>query len=119
MGLAYRGSRPQVEAAVTGVPYVPPPKETDPWCCKERLNEMGQEFLEPITARLGIPYLDLTEALIAKEKESGKRHHWVDDGHYNEIGHAAAAEAMAAWVEGIWRGQAGLAGSEGDGQGRR
>lgn len=102
LALAWRGSRRRTAAAAAGTTYTPPPKEADPYCVAERSDEIGREFLGPITRRLGIPYLDLTEALIATEREMGRRHFWVDDGHYNEVGHAAAAEAMVEWVEELW-----------------
>lgn len=110
LALAYFRNQPVIEAAWTGSSYTPLAKEEDPYCFAERVNEMGNEFLEPMARRLGIPYLDLTKALIAEEKETGKRHRWADDGHYNEVGHAATAKAMAQWVEQVVHDQKPVAG---------
>jgi len=105
LALAYRGSRSEIEAAERGERYTPPPSEVDPYCVGQRRDEMGKDFLEPITDRLGIPYLDLTPALIAKVKGTGRHHVIPGNLHWNDVGHAAAGEALAAWIESLWRDQ--------------
>lgn len=103
--LAYYGSRPEIHAALENTVHVPPPKEVDPYCIAERLDEMGREFLEPMANRLQIPYLDLTAAMVDGVRETGQRHDFPDDVHYSPAGHAFAAKAIAAWVEDILAGR--------------
>ena len=97
--LVYRGHLPEIEAAEGGPAYQPPPSESDPYCLDKRIFEMGKDFLAPIAKRLEIPYLDLTEALITKVRETGRPHNFQDDDHYNELGHAVAADEMARLVD--------------------
>lgn len=97
--LAYYGSSKEIHAAFDGIPYEPLPKESDPYCIAERLDEMGKEFLVPICMRLEIPYLDLTPALVAHVRKTGQRHDFPDDLHYNQIGHAIVADAIVPWAE--------------------
>ena len=99
--LVYRGNLPEIKAAERSVPFNRLPKEKDPFCVNERVGEMGREFLAPIAARLDIPYLDLTEPLIAHFRSTQQAHNFSDDDHFNEIGHAVAAESMAARVQPI------------------
>lgn len=99
--LVYRGNLPEIDAVENGVSFTPIPRERDPFCLNERVTDMGQDFLAPIAARQKIPYLDLTQPLIAKIRETGRPHNYPDDDHFNEFGHAVAADAMAAFVEPI------------------
>ena len=64
---------------------------------------MGREQLGPIAERLGIPYLDLTDPLREMVARTGKSHCFPDDYHYGAVGHAAAGEALATFVESIWQ----------------
>jgi hypothetical protein len=100
--IAYQGHRWEIEAAALGKPYAAPPREVDPFCLNERVNEMGRQYVEPMAKKLGIPYLDLTAALIAEVRRTGRRHNFPDDAHYNEVGHAGAGRAMAGWIEREW-----------------
>ena len=51
--------------------------------------------------RLGLPYLDLTDAIKSAVVREGKSHVFPDDYHFNAMAHKAAGEALARWVEGI------------------
>lgn len=106
--LVYRGNLPEVEAAEGGAAYQSVPKENDPYCLDQRIFEMGRDFLEPMAARLKVPYLDFTTALVAKVKSTGRPHNFADDDHFNELGHAVAAEAIAQLVERIISGPDGV-----------
>jgi hypothetical protein len=99
--LAYFGSPPRILAAGTGETYTPPPKEIDPYCQGERRHEMGREILGPMMQRLGVPYLDLTNALIEEVTATGQRYNFADDTHYGPVGHQGAGKALAAWVEAL------------------
>ncbi|HKQ46996.1 MAG TPA: SGNH/GDSL hydrolase family protein [Phycisphaerae bacterium] len=99
--VVYRGNLPEIEAAEGGPAYQPMTKENDPYCLDQRIFEMGRDFLEPMAARLKIPYLDFTTALVDEVKSTGRPHNFSDDDHFNELGHAAAARAMAGLVEHI------------------
>jgi lysophospholipase L1-like esterase len=97
--VAFRGWRDEIDTPIQPESADLPPKEADPYCLKSRIREMGREQVAPIAARLGIPYLDLTEALRASVARTGRSHCFPDDSHYSAAGHAAAGEALAAWVE--------------------
>jgi hypothetical protein len=72
-----------VNALFAGKAYKAPPKEVDPYDLGERFDEMGKDFVEPISQRLGIPYLDLTATLPAMIRKTGRSHHFIVDNHYN------------------------------------
>jgi hypothetical protein len=97
--IAFRGWADEIDAPLRPEPVPPQPKESDPRCLGPRLREMGRERVGPIAARLGIPYLDLTGALRDAVARTGRSHRIPDDGHYSALGHAAAGEALADWVE--------------------
>lgn len=105
--LVYQGHRFEMEAAAERQTYKSPPREVDPLCIWERLNEMGRDYLEPVARRQGIHYLDLTEAISEACRSSRARFNFVDDGHFNTFGHRVAGEAMAAKVEEILVGERG------------
>lgn len=96
--LVYQGHRFEMQAAVTGQTYVAPPHDVDPLCVWDRLNEIGRQYLEPITHREGIHYLDLTEPIVKACRESRVRFNFIDDGHFNTFGHRVVGEAMAEKV---------------------
>jgi hypothetical protein len=97
--IAYRGWADEIDAVLRPEGGPPAARETDPFCLGRRMREMGRECLAPIAARLDIPYLDLTEALRAAVERTGQSHRFPDDNHYSAVGHAAAGEALAEWVE--------------------
>jgi len=97
--IVYRGSTPILAAALEGKTYTPLPREKDPYCLSERLFEMGDEYLAPMAKRLNIPYFDLTATIRQLVVETKKPHVFVDDGHWNDPTHAAAAKALANWSE--------------------
>ena len=97
-GVVFRGSVPEIDSVTGRTPYEPPAREKDPYCMRERIHEMGRDFVGPICEKLGIPYLDLTDALKAKVSQTGLPHDFPDDDHYNESAHAAAGDAIAKWV---------------------
>ncbi len=97
--LAYRGHLPEIEAALGGEAPEKLPVEDDPYCLGSRLFEMGREQLEPIARRLGIPYLDLTDTLVALVEETGQSHVFPVDTHYNAAAHRAVGEALAKWID--------------------
>ncbi len=100
--VAFRGNLDEIESLVTGDPYVAAPASVDPYCLGARRGEMGREQLAPMLSRLGIPYLDLTDALMAKVSETGRSHVFACDTHYNADAHQAVGQAMAAWVDSTW-----------------
>ena len=100
--VVYRGHYKRLDAAARGESYEPPPVEEDPYCLGKRADEMGDEFVAPITHRLGIPYLDLTDTLMAHLNSKGKTHHFPDDVHYNADAHRVVSQALAEWVETLW-----------------
>jgi hypothetical protein len=98
--VAFKGSLLGIESAVDGGTYTPPPKETDPYCLSWRIDEMGKEFLDPLCARHGIPYLDLTEPLRKLVLETRKTHCFAPyDLHYNARSHAVVGAEIARWTE--------------------
>jgi len=103
--IAFRGNEPLIEAARTGNPANRPPKSEDPYCLGSRVQDMGPEWVEPIAARLNIPYLDLTGPLTAAVAKSGQSHVFPDDSHYNPMAHEVVGQAMAEWIEAYWAAQ--------------
>jgi hypothetical protein len=111
--IAVRGNGKIVAAAETGTPYQPVPEERDPLCLGERLLQAGDKMVRPIADRLGIPFLDLTPALVAKVRATGKIHDIPGDGHYSSVGHEAAGEALAVWIETLLDARAGKSSDDG------
>jgi hypothetical protein len=97
--VAFRGWMFEIDAPVTGETLTPPPRSEDPFCLGSRVSEMGREQVGPIAERLGIPYLDLTDALRDEVAKSGESHVFPDDLHYNARAHARAGSELAAWAE--------------------
>jgi len=99
--VAFRGWSDEIEQPL-GSKFGPvPPKEEDPFCLDgPRFSEMGREQVGPICERLGIPYLDLTEGLMAAPK-GGRSSRFPDDNHLSAAGHEAAGVALAGFVESI------------------
>lgn len=63
------------------------------------VNERAQTRVLGLLDSQGIPRLDLTPALAARAAERPEeRLYFPIDGHWTAAGHAAAAEAVAAWV---------------------
>jgi hypothetical protein len=59
-----------------------------------------QEHLREVTAALGLPLLDMTDALTRAE-EGGTRTFWAFDGHCTAAGYRLIAEACArSWAAG-------------------
>lgn len=102
--LAYRGDFDRIEAAERGqsAPTIPPQAE-DPYCLGSRLFAMGPELVAPMADRLGISYLDLTDALVAEVKGTGEGHAHPGDPHFAKLGHAVAGREIADWIETEWR----------------
>lgn len=99
--LAFRGWADEIDSPLTGpLPPAAPPAE-DPYCLGSRIREMGPAILQPMARRLEIPYLDLGGPLRAAVARTGKSHRFPDDDHYGVVGHAAAGEALALFVESI------------------
>ncbi len=96
-GLVWEGLQPALVAAAQDRPFEPTPSDKDPECLGDRRYYMG-EMLEPICRRQNIPYLDLTEALLRRIKAEHARHDFPNDPHWNRLGNAAAADAIAPWV---------------------
>lgn len=101
LAVAFRGWTPDILARKQDKTLEVPEKSKDPYCLDERISEMGREWVGPICARLEIPYIDLTDALVAAEKATGQLHNFPDDNHYGPVGHAAAGEALAELAERI------------------
>lgn len=101
--VAFRGWWDEIDAPIHPEPEGRPPREADPYCLNTRMREMGREQLAPIVKRLGIPYLDLTDALHSAVARTGRSHRFPDDKHFSPAGHSAAGEALAAWVESLSR----------------
>ncbi len=97
--VVFRGSLTEIQAAEQGIATTPLPRDRDPFCMDNRINDMGLDFVGPICERLQIPYLDLTADLIAKVRETKRRHNFPDDDHYNTDAHEAAGKAMARWIQ--------------------
>ena len=97
--VAFRGWPGEIDASIQPESADLPPRESDPYCLRSRIREMGRDQVAPIAARLGIPYLDLTEALRVSVAKTGRSHCFPDDSHYSAAGHSSAGEALAAWVE--------------------
>lgn len=99
--VAFRGNLPAIEAALHGWDYEYPDPAADPYCLGDRRYEMGQVMLAPLCAQLDIPFLDLTEPLIANLQGHATSHIFENDGHYNAAGHRAAGETLAGWIESL------------------
>jgi len=99
--VAFRGWPDEIDSPLTGALPPPPPTAQDPFCLRTRISQMGPDMLEPITKRLDIPYLDLAVPLKAAVAKARQSHHFPDDNHYNAFAHAAAGEALAAFVDSI------------------
>jgi hypothetical protein len=97
--VAYRGWADEIDEPLGIEPHPAPPNESDPFCLGPGMQRMGPDCLAPIVARLGIPYLDLTEPLREAVARTRRSHRFPDDNHYSAVGHAAAGEALAKWVE--------------------
>ncbi|MBX3415577.1 MAG: hypothetical protein KF708_23030 [Pirellulales bacterium] len=102
LAIAYRGSMLEIEAAREGAIHWKPPVDDDPYCLGPRRFEMGREMVAPICERLGIPYLDLTDALKEAVTREQASHVFPDDPHYNVLGQRVAGETLARWVEALW-----------------
>jgi hypothetical protein len=96
--IAFRGWDSEIGAPLVPETAPAPAKELDPYCLHARTREMGREWVGPIARRLGIPYLDLTDAIRNEVARTGISHRFPDDGHYSGLGHRAAGEALAAWA---------------------
>lgn len=60
------------------------------------------DYLEAVTAELGVPSLDLTAELFERSRlllESGLFTYWRDDTHWNRIGEQVAAEILATTLD--------------------
>ncbi|MFQ5428885.1 MAG: hypothetical protein ACE5E1_01135 [Phycisphaerae bacterium] len=104
--VVFRGHYERLHAVARGEAYTPLPRDVDPYCLGRRQDDMGDDFLRPITERLNIPYLDLTETLSRLIRETGQLHHPPNDTHFNVPAHAAAGAAMGRWVEALWSAEA-------------
>lgn len=103
--VAFRGWMPEIDSTWLGQPFKAADSK-DPYCLGDRVSEMGREMIAPMAKRLGIPYLDLTNALMKMVEQSGQSHVFVKgrqyvDHHYNAAAHAAAGKALADWVSEI------------------
>ena len=97
----------ELEGARFGILYVPAHFETSDaaWAATSERYNMGPrwrpgaviERLEAVGARLGIPLLDPTRAL-ADSEALGRPAYYRHDGHWNVVGHATAARALAPFV---------------------
>ncbi len=58
-----------------------------------------EKRLASVLSPLGIPYVDLQDRFAARMRVSSQLCHFLADGHWNETGHAWAAEALAPEVE--------------------
>lgn len=99
--VVFRGNYRQLDLAVEGKPYEPAPKEKDPYCLHQRFDEMGREFVGPIAARLGIPYLDLTEPLLELVQRTHETFRFPNDNHYNAAAHEVVGGVLARWAESL------------------
>jgi hypothetical protein len=104
--LVFRGWDAEILAPIEPDNAPPIPRERDPYCLAERAREMGRERVGPIAARLGIPFLDLTDALRKEVARTGEPHRFADDGHFNAMGHRAAGMALASWANTLLAGRA-------------
>jgi hypothetical protein len=99
--IAFRGWGQEIDAPLTGKPFEVSPREADPYALGSRASEMGREQLAPIAQRLGIPYLDLTNALRDEVVKTKQSHMFPDDIHYNAMAHARAGLELAVWAESL------------------
>ncbi|MGH8575236.1 MAG: hypothetical protein ACREX8_22100, partial [Gammaproteobacteria bacterium] len=101
LAIVYSGWPDEIEAPIQPETIEPVAKEADPHCLGPRAREMGREQVAPIAARLGVPYLDLTDNLRGMVAKTKKSYRFPDDRHYNAIAHAEAGEVLAKWVNGL------------------
>ena len=99
--IVFRGHYKELDQAAEGGSYAAPPKEADPYCLHQRLDEMGREFVEPMARRLGIPYLDLTGPLMELVTRTHVSFRFPDDNHYNAAAHEVVGRELAAWAESL------------------
>ena len=72
---------------------------------QEHYPEMALDFDRPherlaeICAGAGIPFLDLLPDFLAQTEAGAQLYHQHEDSHWNEAGHALAAERVAGWLE--------------------
>jgi hypothetical protein len=99
--IVFRGWAQEIDSPLTGKTSPVPPREEDPYALGTRSSEMGREQLAPIADRLGVPYLDLTDALRDEVSKQQKSHMFPDDIHYNAMAHARVGAELATWVEGL------------------
>jgi len=97
--LAYRGDIDLIDSAASKTEYAPAPRDKDPYCLTERIQQTGQDRLAPLAKQLGIPYLDLTGPLCHLVEQTGRSYRFPDDYHYNAAGHETVGEALAQWCE--------------------
>lgn len=58
-----------------------------------------EKRMASVLSPLGIPYVDLQDRFAARMRASGRLCHFPSDAHWNETGHAWAAEALEPEVE--------------------
>ncbi|MBX3178033.1 MAG: SGNH/GDSL hydrolase family protein [Candidatus Hydrogenedentes bacterium] len=72
---------------------------------RERYPDMALDFERPhkrlaaICEEAGIPFLDLLPDFLAQSESGTVLYHQFEDSHWNEAGHALAAERVAAWLK--------------------
>lgn len=72
---------------------------------RDRFPEMDLDFERPhrrlatICEDAGIPFLDLLPEFLARSESGAVLYHLHEDSHWNEAGHALAAERVAGWLE--------------------
>jgi len=98
--VVWEGNRPAIEAAWQSKALEPIPASKDPECLGVRRYYMGEK-IEPLCRQHKIPYLDLTLTMTAKVTQERRRYDFPNDPHWNALGNAAAAEAIAPWVQQI------------------
>lgn len=96
--LAYCGNGPKIHAAYEKSAYEPAPREEDPYCLGVRAWHLGEDLFAPVAARLDIPYLDLTDPIADEVRQTGRRHDFAGDEHYNDLAHRVAGEVIARRV---------------------
>ena len=58
-------------------------------------------LLRETTSRYGYQFIDLTEPFARKFQQDGVKFEWKQDYHWNENGHAVAAEALLQALQAI------------------
>ncbi len=71
-----------------------PVDTSEPWDGPDRRRQ--QQFLAGVAARLGVPFLDATDALIDAERNRGDKVCWTYDLHCTPAGYRVVAEALAS-----------------------